>query len=122
MIRSADYKFISDSLGLAKSDGFYMASALIDMRNDLRDNELSVVDLDKQYLDKAITDTYRIIVNSHLNINIEMRRLVSSLQNHVRRHYADVNDFLNEKNIKVSQDFADLSSLCGFEIDPENIE
>lgn len=122
MIKSHEYKFIADNLGIAQADGLFMLSGIINMSNDLSDNELSDIDVDKQILQRSLTDTYRIIVSSHVNISQEMQNLVKSIHDHILKHYDDVNLFLSDNNIKVTMDFADLSEACGYSIDAENIE
>lgn len=122
MIKSDEYKLITDNLGASQADGLFMLQEIISMGNNLDDNELSTVNLEKQILQRSITDTYRIIVGSHVNLSQELRTLVGSIQKHVLKHYSNVNIFLQDNNIKVTNDFADLSALCGYTIDLENIE
>jgi len=122
MISSADYQFIADRIGHAKANGPGMAFNLLSMRSHLRDNEVAASNEFKLWLTKIITDTYDVIVESHLRTPPILLNFVDILQTHVEKHYGSVDAFLSSNGVKVNQDFADLSDEAGFEIDLANIE
>lgn len=122
MIKPSEYKFISDNLGTAHAEAEAMYSAMGDMLNHLADNELSNVSVQKQILQEAITETYFIVYASHVQVTEPVKRMVTSLHQHIKREYASVDAFLQAKGIKVSAAFAELSALCGYEISAQNLE
>ena len=122
MIRGREYKFISDNLAAAQGEGLPMYHALGEMLRTLNDNELDDDNVEKRDIRLAIEDAYLIVLQKHVGVSSEMARMVGALQNHVSHHFGSVDEFLPATGIKVSADFASLSSLVGFEISAEHIE
>jgi hypothetical protein len=122
MISASDYKTVSDSLGQAQVEGQGMYESMGDMMTHLDSNDVTETNVDKRELLKSIYNEYQFILLNHVYLNERMYQTVQALQNHIEKHYGPVNDFLSNTGTKVSQDFADLSEMCGFVIDPGNIE
>tara|TARA_Y100000034_G_C6764989_1_gene340967 strand:+ start:229 stop:597 length:369 start_codon:yes stop_codon:yes gene_type:complete len=122
MIEAAEYKLISDDIGNARSDSEKAFKLVQTMQRHLRDSEVDVNDIDKLTLRNDIELTYFIVVSRYFQPHRELIGFVSALQTHVARFSGSVDDYLSSNDLKVSQDFADVSSIVGFEISIENIE
>ena len=122
MIKSSEYKFISDRLGEVHSEAVDGANSLGGMLEHLRENPLPLSDTDKLVLAKSISDTYLVILKNNVAVSDDLSKLVKALQRHIEKYFVDVNDFLSINDLRVSPDFASLSGFCGYEIFAENIE
>jgi len=122
MISSNDYKFISNNLGNAQSQGRNILNSIQEMIIHLDTNNLSDSDSAKILLMGVIEDTYQVIVQDHVLINEQMSKMVQNLQKHIEHRYGTVDTFLEASNIRVSEDFAALSEACGYPISVDNVE
>jgi broad specificity polyphosphatase/5'/3'-nucleotidase SurE len=122
MITPSEYKFISDSLGDARRDSKKTIEHLKSMRTHLNISEIPNETIDKIKLFNFIDSVYELTTQKYRDPNPSMTNFVNRLQTHIEHHYDSVDDFLKNNDIKVMQDFADLSFLVGFEIDEANIE
>jgi len=122
MIKAAEYKLISDDIGSARSDSEKAFKLVQTMQRHLKDSDIDVNDLDKLTLRNDIELTYFIVVSRYFQPHNELISFVSTLQSHVARYFGSVDNFLSSNKVKVSQDFADVSSIVGFEISIGNIE
>lgn len=96
--------------GISESiECFSEINDIVDECNDLILEIMSDFSFDQTFEFKKQEDDFNI------------SKIILSLNSHVDNRYPLINDYLNNNNIKVSENFAESSSLSGIEIDEENI-
>lgn len=121
MISSTSYKLLADKLGLAKSEASKITDNIISIKQTLNNNEVSNRDKQKEGLFGIIDVTYNLAFADNIEDSPLLLDVVKKLQEHITARYDSVNSFLAVNGIKVSQAFADLSSVAGFVISDEHI-
>jgi len=121
MISTTEYKSISDDLGEAHTQGFFMSDNMFDMSNSLSAAQVET-GFNRTQLSAFIEETYYLTTDNHRTARKEILDVVRLLQGLIIDENGDVNQYLVDNNLKVRQDFADLSEIVGFSINSENIE
>tara|TARA_Y100000310_G_scaffold333763_1_gene411976 strand:+ start:6411 stop:6779 length:369 start_codon:yes stop_codon:yes gene_type:complete len=121
MIDKSDYSFIADQIALSRGSAGKAFAHLINMQNDLSISSVDSEETDKVSMRNIINSVYLVTVEEYYRPNAYVSRFVEELQKHVDHHAGSVNGFLKDNGIRVLQDFADISSIVGFDIDIENI-
>ena len=122
MISATEYKTISDLLGSAHALGVDIANSVLSMTTTFNDSVLPQSNRDRETLTRALSDTYEILVNKHTLLTTPMLSVVQELQEHVAHRHGSVDAYLEATGVRVSDDFASLSAICGYEIDPSYLE
>lgn len=122
MISSANYKTISDYIDSCIYqeyqiyDNFYNIYVNLDTIDSVL-KDYYTTDF-KNYINGVYLTSYQPYIYNPKSLFV----FVFALQEHIRKNYGDINDYLTNNSIKVKSYFADLSEKTGFVIDNGNIE
>ena len=126
MIGPNDYKYISDRVGINYNFNEKIRDRLLDSLNYLRSStqyELTQDGFVSAMLESEISNTlYKYVIVDRVDEPLLLLDLVTALQKHITIHYGDVNNFLSDNTMKVNENFAGLSAIAGYTINPGNIE
>lgn len=123
MISGNDYLTISTLLGEADTLGT-VASDFLDSQIEVLSNTKTPDNLSNEpgSIRRMIENTQLLMTNNHINLSSKLSAVVSKLQLSVIGSHGSVNAFLSSRNILVTQDFATLSSKCGYPIFLQYVE
>ncbi len=122
MIDTSDYKKIADyiaySFSLYRDSIDVLSTMKVTSNNiDLPSNDVSKVDL----INKT-SNSYTVVSKRYSNAaSVFEAEMVRRLQMHILSAYGSVDEYLENKNIKVLSDFAAISRAVGYPISDSNI-
>lgn len=121
-LTNEDYLAITDALGemyvIGKQamDRFSSIKQIVD-DTDVGSTQVIVSNLLVQSFNQCKSVVYR----NHLRLTNPMKLLTQKIQGYVSSEYQDIDEYLALNAILVSADFAELSGLCGYSINPANV-
>jgi hypothetical protein len=132
MITNDEYLMVSTSLGIMYQDNTpalnranLVYSDLTTIYNDIINNDLYgpntppyIGIFNRQTQTLNLTQYLTSQINNDTYVFVETK----ALQNFILKTYSSVDNYLSTNNIKVTQEFATLSGLCGFPISSGNIQ
>lgn len=120
MISGPLYKELSDIISLLKENKDENEN-LINSYYESVEN-LPNDNYNSDSLKKSSNNFVNLILSKDIKLNNDLLKYVDIMNKNVLRHYSDINDFLNEKNIEVKNSFSILCNELGYVIDNENVE
>lgn len=122
MIGTLSFKQYSDILGEAQIAGIEALSPLICMYNTLQETNISQGERFTKVFKNQIDATYSYIVQKHADIDIDMRRCVTSLNNHILKlygseyNYQNLDEFLEDQYLEANPVYASMSRFLGYPV------